>query len=37
VEDHGFVRPSSWTDEYTRIFDLFERTIRKAPGDATSR
>ena len=27
VEDHGFVRPSSWTDEYTRIFDLFERTI----------
>jgi dipeptidyl aminopeptidase/acylaminoacyl peptidase len=37
VEDHGFVRPSSWTDEYTRIFDLFERTIRKAPGDATPR
>jgi dipeptidyl aminopeptidase/acylaminoacyl peptidase len=27
VEDHGFVRPSSWTDEYSRIFDLFERTI----------
>ena len=27
VEDHGFVRPSSWTDEYTRIFDHFERTI----------
>ncbi|MBL0172751.1 MAG: S9 family peptidase [Gemmatimonadaceae bacterium] len=27
VEDHGFVRPTSWTDEYTRIFDLFERTI----------
>ena len=27
VEDHGFVRPSSWTDEYTRIFDLFEGTI----------
>jgi len=27
VEDHGFVRPDSWTDEYTRIFDLFERTI----------
>jgi dipeptidyl aminopeptidase/acylaminoacyl peptidase len=37
VEDHGFVRPSSWTDEYTRIFDLFERTIRKSAGDATSR
>jgi dipeptidyl aminopeptidase/acylaminoacyl peptidase len=27
VEDHGFVRPASWTDEYTRIFDLYERTI----------
>jgi dipeptidyl aminopeptidase/acylaminoacyl peptidase len=36
VEDHGFVRPSSWTDEYTRIFDLFERTIRQ-PGSATPR
>jgi dipeptidyl aminopeptidase/acylaminoacyl peptidase len=30
VEDHGFVRPSSWTDEYNRIFDLFERTIGRA-------
>ncbi|MEK6613072.1 MAG: prolyl oligopeptidase family serine peptidase [Gemmatimonadota bacterium] len=27
VEDHGFVRPTSWTDEYRRIFELFERTI----------
>jgi dipeptidyl aminopeptidase/acylaminoacyl peptidase len=27
VEDHGFVRPSSWTDEYRRILSLFERTI----------
>ena len=27
VEDHGFVRPSSWTDEYRRILELFERTI----------
>ncbi len=27
VEDHGFTRPSSWTDEYRRIFELFERTI----------
>ena len=24
VEDHGFVRPQSWTDEYGRIFNLFE-------------
>lgn len=27
VEDHSFVRPTSWTDEYTRIFNLFQRTI----------
>ncbi len=27
VEDHGFVRPDSWTDEYRRIFDLFERWL----------
>ncbi len=27
VEDHGFVRPDSWTDEYRRIFELFEHTI----------
>ncbi len=36
VENHGFVRPSSWTDEYNRIFDLFERTIRP-PANASSR
>ena len=28
VEDHGFVEPSSWTDEYKRIFKLFERTLK---------
>jgi len=27
VENHGFVQPSSWTDEYRRILDLFQRTI----------
>ncbi len=27
VENHGFVRPTSWTDEYRRIYELFERTI----------
>jgi dipeptidyl aminopeptidase/acylaminoacyl peptidase len=27
VEDHGFVRPDSWTDEYTRIFKLFEANL----------
>lgn len=29
VEDHGFVEPSSWTDEYKRIFRLFERHLKK--------
>ena len=27
VEDHAFVRPSSWTDEYKRIFKLFEDNL----------
>ena len=27
VENHGFTTPSSWTDEYKRIFKLFETTI----------
>lgn len=31
VENHGFTVPSSWTDEYRRIFELFERTISQ-PG-----
>lgn len=30
VEDHGFVRPDSWTDEYRLIFRLFERAIGPA-------
>lgn len=29
VEDHGFVEPSSWTDEYKRIFKLFEANLKK--------
>jgi dipeptidyl aminopeptidase/acylaminoacyl peptidase len=28
VEDHGFVEPSSWTDEYKRIFRLFETWLK---------
>jgi dipeptidyl aminopeptidase/acylaminoacyl peptidase len=28
VEDHAFEQPSSWTDEYKRIYSLFERTLR---------
>jgi dipeptidyl aminopeptidase/acylaminoacyl peptidase len=31
VENHGFVEPSSWTDEYRRIWELFEGTLRE-PG-----
>ena len=29
VEDHGFVEASSWTDEYKRIFKLFETWLKK--------
>ena len=29
MEDHGFVEPSSWMDEYKRIFKLFETTLKK--------
>lgn len=34
VEDHGFVRPDSWTDEYSRIFTLFETTVRHGKSAA---
>ncbi len=27
VERHGFVEPSSWTDEYKRIFKLFDQSL----------
>lgn len=29
VEDHGFVEPSSWTDEYKRILKLFNTNLLK--------
>ncbi len=29
MEDHGFVEPSSWTDEYKRIYKLFETVLKK--------
>ncbi len=32
VEDHAFVRPASWADEYRRIFELFERTLKPHAG-----
>lgn len=28
VEDHGFVQPTSWLDEYRRIFKLFETHVK---------
>jgi dipeptidyl aminopeptidase/acylaminoacyl peptidase len=34
VEDHSFVRPDSWTDEYRRVLELFERTL---PAGAPAR
>ncbi|GHG06257.1 S9 family peptidase [Thalassotalea marina] len=27
VEPHGFIQPSSWLDEYRRIYKLFENTL----------
>jgi dipeptidyl aminopeptidase/acylaminoacyl peptidase len=36
VEDHGFVEPASWADEYKRIFKLFSQHLqgdsKPAPG-----
>jgi len=29
MEDHGFIEPSSWTDEYKRILKLFETVLKK--------
>ena len=28
MEDHGFVEPSSWTDEYNRILKLFNTWLK---------
>jgi dipeptidyl aminopeptidase/acylaminoacyl peptidase len=30
MENHGFVDASAWTDEYRRIFELFERNLGKS-------
>lgn len=29
VENHGFIEPSSWTDQYKRIFKLFQQNLLK--------
>ncbi len=31
AEDHGFVQPTSWADEYKRIFKLFETNLKASP------
>jgi dipeptidyl aminopeptidase/acylaminoacyl peptidase len=30
LERHSFVQPESWYDEYRRIYQLFERTLKPA-------
>jgi dipeptidyl aminopeptidase/acylaminoacyl peptidase len=39
VEDHGFVQPTSWADEYKRILKLFETNLAepKAPSSTSRR
>lgn len=38
VEDHAFVQPTSWADEYKRIFKLFELNLKKTlPGAGRGR
>ena len=32
VEDHGFREPTSWADEYKRIFRLYEVNLKKPAG-----
>lgn len=34
VEDHGFVQPTSWADEYKRILKLFTSNLGTAPAPA---
>ncbi|HUF30380.1 MAG TPA: prolyl oligopeptidase family serine peptidase [Gemmatimonadaceae bacterium] len=35
VEDHAFVRPSSWADEYRRILELFDEALVREAASAT--
>lgn len=36
VEDHGYVQPTSWADQYKRIFKLFETNLKGPPQTGTS-
>ena len=31
LERHGFTHPDAWYDEYRRIYELFDRTLKKSP------
>jgi dipeptidyl aminopeptidase/acylaminoacyl peptidase len=33
VEDHGFTRPDSWTDEYRRVMELFDQWLPRGAGN----
>jgi dipeptidyl aminopeptidase/acylaminoacyl peptidase len=33
LERHGFVQPESWYDEYRRIYQLFDRTLKTDTGN----
>ncbi|AVR44651.1 S9 family peptidase [Christiangramia fulva] len=37
VENHGFVEPSSWTDEYSRILELFNESLLNKTGTPPSK
>ena len=37
AEDHGFVQPSSWADEYKRIFKLFETNLKASTTTAPAK
>jgi dipeptidyl aminopeptidase/acylaminoacyl peptidase len=36
VEDHAFVRPTSWADEYKRVLKLFDTNLKPAGGGAAA-
>ena len=36
VEDHGFIEPTSWADEYKRIFKLFEKNLKNNNASVNS-
>ncbi len=33
LERHAYVHPESWYDQYRRIYELFERTLKNEPKD----